>query len=696
MTFGLTSWLKANYPTLQYEVPIWYPSREQVDGREWLVTNGLGGYSMGTVSGANRRRYHAVLASAIPPPHNRHIVLSRIEEVLILDGVEFELSSNYWESGVVSPTGYKFIESFACLPCPTWVFEIDGHYLVKQLARCWGSDQVHVGYFWYPDPDKSLPDVKLICKFLVGFRPFHSEVKGSSDKKYSQFVSPNQVVIILNNEGNRLCLTWSEGAYETQKQWWWGYRWPTESVRGLADTEDLYLVGTVKVDLQEEKAFSVGASFENSINEPDIKAAVDSLIDRQKTLIEKANLDGSLRSNMLLLASDQFIVSEPDEGSSIGKTVIEGYPWYNAGGRAAMLTLPGLALATRRFDIAGEILEHFAGRIKSGVMPNHSLDFDHPNEKPHASYEGADITLWWGWALYQFYKVAKRTSADLAKAQIPLMIEAALHYSSYENHGITVDDDGLLRCADKRKEYSWMDSKVEEIPITPRPGKAVELCALWLNFLETILFLSQSLGEAHAELPRIKAMADLARVSMQKFWNPEKQCLFDVVDIGVVPSGKNDGSIRCNQLIAISLPFRALEREQEKAVLRIVEGELLTSMGIRSLSPSDPNYQGVFGCGFPHPDQYHRDLCRHQGTAWPWLLGQYCDALLNVYGPLPETVTRIRLLLQPLFDHFMEEDCLGSISEMFDGNRPHLPRGCPVYSLSVAELMRWHRWVSKQ
>ena len=228
MTFGLIGWLKSRYQDLAFEVPLWYPSRDKTDGREWLVTNGMGGYSMGTVSGANRRRYHAVLVSSMPPPYDRHIILSRVEEVLVVDGEEYELSTNHWASGVVSPTGYKLIESFSTHPCPTWVFEIDGHYLVKQLAHPWGTDQVYLGYHWLPDPDKSVDDVRITCKFLVGFRDFHDEVKGSSDKKYSQLVTPNQSSIFLDEESHRLSITWSDGFYEPHKQWWWDYRWPTE------------------------------------------------------------------------------------------------------------------------------------------------------------------------------------------------------------------------------------------------------------------------------------------------------------------------------------------------------------------------------------------------------------------------------------------------------------------------------------
>jgi 4-alpha-glucanotransferase len=369
-----------------------------------------------------------------------------------------------------------------------------------------------------------------------------------------------------------------------------------------------------------------------------------------------------------------------------------------------MQCLPGLTISTRRFDKAKELLAHFAKCIKYGVMVNRfpdCQDISAPDET--GEHESADVTLWWAWSLEKYYRASK--DKELIAEQLPVMIEAAQAYLQGATPGIAVDaNDGLLRCAAKDQEFTWMDAKVQGMPITPRPGKAVELCALWYNFLSSIGFLSGEIGSDAFEKPfqlkgestTLSNMAQKAKSSMQKFWNEEKRCLFDVIEMGVQPSTRHDESVRCNQLLAVSLPFRAFSIEQEKMILRTVEEELLTPMGVRTLSTSDPSYQGIFGCGLAHPDEYHRDLSRHQGTAYPWWLGQYCDALLNVYGSLPETVNRVRLTLQPLLDHSTEEDCLGSISEMFDGSRPQLPRGCPVSALSVAETMRWLRWIQKQ
>lgn len=699
MTFGIIGWLKSRYRDIDFEIPIWYPTREKPDNREWLVANGLGGYSMGTVSGANLRRYHAVLVSSMPPPCNRHVVLSRLEETVFVNGREFDLSTNYWASGVVSPTGYKYLESFTCLPCPTWVFEIAGNYLIKQLIHPWGSDEVYVEYNWIPDPDKSeseKDDARISTRFLVGYRPIHQQVKGNSQMKYAQFVSPNQAVIILDNKARRLCLTWTKGEYSTSKNWWWDYNLPIETKRGLPDSEDLYLVGSVSAPLVAESETTVAASFERPIHKVNPRQHLEEMIQRQNLLIERANLDKTQRTVALLLDCDKFLVEDYcSNNEERGLTVIEGYPWFNAGGRASMMSLPGLAISTRRLDDARNILITASRRIKNGIMPNYQKDFDFPAADSELEYEAADTTLWWGWALYHYWKVAR--DEDFIKVQLPQMVDAAVKYILGTNAGIKIDPvDGLLRCAHKQKVFTWMDTKVEGFPMTQRAGKPIELCALWYNFLETILFLADAVKEPAGNFTEIKAMSERAKGSMQKFWNEDKKCLFDVLEEGVATSPKNDESIRCNQLLAISMPFRAFTPEQEKMVLHMVEQELLTPMGIRTLASSDHNYQGVFGCGLTHPDQYHRDLSRHQGMVYPWLLGHYCDALVNIYGPLPETVNRIKITLQPLFEHFLQEEALGGISEMFDGSRPHLHRGCPESSLSVAELMRWYRWVAKQ
>lgn len=691
MTFGLISWLKSKYADLVYEVPLWYPSREQPDHREWLLTNGLGGYSSGTVSGAHTRRYHGMLVSALDPPHNRHVILSQVDELLIINGTVHQLATNHWASGVVSPTGYKQIESFTTLPSPTWVYEINGNYLIKQCSLTWGTNELQIGYTWLPDSDNETADVKLSIRFLTGYRNFHDKLAGSSDDRYPQFVSPNHSVIILSEAAKRLCLTWNRGDYESQKQWWWDYHWPEETARGEPDQQDLFFVGSVSTQLKAEEQFSIGASLDKPIEKPDCHASVERALKRQRDLLRIANLPRNPSANLLVLGCDQFLVAKTAEDPDLG--IIEGYPWFAESGRAAMISMPGLTLATRRFEDGKRVLKHYSDNIKDGIMPNRYIE--EPKTPVGFEYGAADVTLWWAWALYQYHKTTK--DLEFVKEQLPLMIKAANHYLNGTNKNIKVDPaDGLLKCSGVHQEHSWMDTRVADYPITPRSGKAVELCALWYNFLETIIFFSRSTNDSDSDVAQLEKYATLARQSMQKFWNADRQCLFDVIEPGFGSSNLPDESIRPNQLLAVSLPYRALTTAQEKSVLIAIESELLTPMGVRTLASTDLAYQSTYGCGFAHADQYHRDLSYHQGMAWPWLLGAYCDALINVFGLLPETTARINLVMGPLLSHLIEEAGLGSISEIFDGSRPHLPRGCIAQAWSVAEAMRFLSWQNRR
>ncbi|CAN5318446.1 amylo-alpha-1,6-glucosidase [soil metagenome] len=707
MTFGLTGWLKSQHRSIDYEIPLWYPSKEHPDSREWLSTNGLGGYSMGTVSGMNRRRYHASLVAATTPPIDRKVVLSRIEELVTIDGKAFDLATNSWASGVVSPTGYKKLDCFTTLPTPTWVYDLDGHYLIKRQALPYGKNELFCGYTFLPENDNDCPEVKLTTRFLVGFRDFHAAVKGSSDDRFPQFVSPNQTMIILNESGHRLCLTWASGKYETEKQWWWDYNWPDETARGEPDREDLFLVGTVTSTLNNGQEFSVGASFEQVIQNPNCFEAVERLIERQNRLINRASLPRSQKTDMLILACDQMIVPDvfaPAHSTSLPLptgadsesdrlSVIEGFPWFNDSGRAALQSLPGLALTTRRFRDSKAILMAFAERRQNGLIANRTLDSAKQNRLVFAS---ADVSLWYAWALYHHYRITK--DKDLVKTLMPVLIDIFKRFSATTGD-IKVSSDGLLDTGSPTEEYSWMDAKIGDLPITPRAGKAVELNALWYNFLETVLYLDNEVQFALPEQAQIKAAAELAKQSMIKFWNEDKQCLFDVIEARN-PSGNSnkghDDAIRPNQLLAVSLPFRAFSKPHERAILNVIETELLTPTGLRTLAVSDPQYQGVYGCGFQHADQYHRDLSYHQGTVWTWLIGSYFEALTNVFGTQSESIGRVKLLLQPFLAHLTEEACLGSISEIFDGSRPHLAKGCPTHAVAIAECMRWQAWQLKQ
>jgi 4-alpha-glucanotransferase len=681
MTFGLPSWFKSRYSELPYEVPVWYPSHDQPDHREWIVTNGLGGYSSGTICGAHTRRYHGVLLTPLNPPGNRHVLLSRIDEVVTVDNTTYELSTNHWASGVVAPTGYKLMESFTILPSPTWVFALGSNYLIKQLVVPWGSNQALLGYFWLPDHDRPPAAASITLRFLTGFRSFHDAVAGVGGRRYVQSATDNGSLVWQENSDYQLNLSWSHGKYHAQEQWWWSYHWLEEAARGLPDQEDLFLAGTLSATLDRQDEIIVSAGPERQEELPSsssFRAAVESGIKRHAQLLSRAALPRTHEHNLLVLACDQFLVkTEYLDGS--GMSVIAGYPWFSECGRDAMISLPGLTMATRRPEESKQVLSSISAFMTGGLLPGR---FSETSCQP--DFHAADTTLWWAWALHQYYRATK--DIDFIARQFPLLKEATRQYVEGTGRDIAVDpSDGLLRCGDSSPELTWMDAQVAGIPITPRSGKPVEVCALWYNMLEVLRQFASELGE---DIGPFRQLSELVLPSLQKFWNSERQCLYDVLEPGNKPAEKPNDAVRPNQLLALSLPFRAFTKIQERQILTTVDQELLTPLGLRSLSPTDPGYQGRFGCGFARADQYHRDLSYHQGTVWPWLLGPYCEALLNLHGPLPETYAKIRILLQPLLNHLMEEGCLGSISEIFDGNSPHMPRGCFAQACAVAETMR--------
>lgn len=677
MTFGLPNWLKSRYKELTYEVPVWYPAHDHPDRREWLVTNGTGGFSSSTIVDAHTRSYHGVLVSAVNEPVGRHIILSQVQEQVSIDGTDYDLSTNYWASGVVAPTGYRYLESFTILPVPTWVFNLDGNYLIKQQALARESNQVHIGYFWLPDRERASGSASLTIKFITAFRDFHSQVSGSAQKYYDQSVSGNQALVALCGCHVNLHLSWTAGVYEPRSQWWWGYHWPEEASRGTSDQEDRLLIGQLRTILSNAEPLEISAALGAETN-PSLMPAVQANLNYQKQILRTAALPRSIETDLMILAADQFLVHRKTSQVD-GTSIIAGYPWRNDSGRETMISLPGLALACRRFEDARKAIKLHSTLVKDGVMPSAFLD-----TRPEPEYRAVDPTLWWAWSLYHFYRCTK--DKEFLREQYDCLRKAALFYIQGTSDRIQVDPgDGLLRCGNPHDEMTWMDALVEGIPITPRSGKPVEIAALWHNMLGTLCYFA---GELDEDAEPFKDLFELSKKSMQKFWNAGRRCLYDLIEPLYRQSEKPDDSVRPNQLFAVSLPFRALSHQQERSILEVVELELLTPLGVRTLSPLDPAYQGRYGCGFSIADPYHRDLSFYQGSVWPWLIGAYCDALVNVNGEDPDVFARILALLHPLQQHLVEEGCVGSISEVFDGNEPRSAHGCFAHSLAVAEVMR--------
>lgn len=624
--------------------------------REWLETNGIGGFASGTVSGASTRRYHGLLTAATRPPLGRIRTLSKLEETLIIDGKKIELSANQFP-GSIHPEGFKYLSEFRLDPFPIWRYEIDGVVIEKKVFMVHDSNATVCR--WSTLSSLGAREVRLEVRPLVAFVDYH----------HLQHEDPTFESAFVENHGSISIRPYSElpevhfahnaVAIEISGYWYRNFEYAIERERGFEFTEDLFQPFVLDFDLT--KPATVITSIE-PFSVKDFDKLERAEIKRRNKLISTAGSKNDLTSQ-LVLAADQFIVKRGD-----GHTVIAGYPWFSDWGRDTMISLPGLTLATNRPKIAKAILLEFSKHISEGMLPNRF-----PDQGEEAEYNTVDATLWYFEAI-RAYVGATRDHALVKKHLYSKLSEIIAWHLRGTRYGIHVDTDGLLYAGEPGVQLTWMDAKVGDQVITPRTGKAVEIQALWFNALRIMSEFAERLGH-DSDANKFDSMADLAKLSFNAlFWNEVDQCLYDVVE-----NGTRDKLIRPNQIFAVSLAYSMLSEERARAVVDKVESELLTPVGLRSLSPRDPDYIPYY-VGSPH----ERDSAYHQGTVWAWLIGAFIDAYRRVY---PERVKRVEEIIDGFRPHLSEAGS-GQISEIFDAEWPHSPRGCPAQAWSVAEILR--------
>ena len=634
---------------------------EEAASREWLETNGIGGFASGTISGANTRRYHGLLTAATEPPLGRITMLSKFEETLIVDGRSFELSTNKY-SGNIYPEGYRYLKNFSLDLLPVWVFEVEGIEIKKKVFMVHGENTVVVKYLIKPKVKSQKSKVELVLKPLLSFVDYHALQHRNSEMNLDYDVVGNVVSV---HPYNRMpSLFFHHNALDVEKTGFWynDLEYAVEKERGFDFTEDLFQPFALKFDLAKDAILIVSTEKHDAF---DAAALEKTETARRKALIKKAGAKDEFTTR-LILAADQFIASRGE-----GHTVIAGYPWFSDWGRDTMISLTGLSLATNRPEITKDILLEFSRHISQGMLPNRF-----PDAGDEAEYNTVDATLWYFEAVRAY--LSKTGDYKFVRENLyeKLAGIAAWHVRG-TRYNIHVDTDGLLYAGEDDVQLTWMDAKIADLVITPRIGKAVEIQALWYNALRIMADLAERFGD-DLDKTRYDSMADLCRLSFNAvFWNEAEQCLFDVVE-----NGHRDGSIRPKQIFAVSLPFSMLDAERSRKVLEKVQSELLTPVGVRSLSPSDKNYCGVYK-GSP----FERDLAYHQGTVWAWLLGPFVDAYRKINGTGERSENKVSGLLSAFKTH-LSEDGVGQISEIFDGDAPHMPRGCFAQAWSVAEVLR--------
>jgi predicted glycogen debranching enzyme len=626
--------------------------------REWLETNGLGGWASSTITGAHTRRYHGLLVAATRPPVERMVMLSKLDEAIAVDGQQMELSTNVY-AGAVQPEGYQYLLSFTKPFFPEFIYEVAGVRLRKTIAVVHEENTTLILY----EVSKGSPDFTIELRPFMAGRNYHDLSHANGQINPDLKIEKDLFITRLYAGLPELYLSIPGARFEAQPDWYYKFEYIVEKARGQDFREDLFTPGVFKCRLTAGDRLGVIASTQNPSGR-DAFALLDREKERRQRLISAMPVVDET-TKILGLAADQFIVQRDSEL----KTIIAGYHWFTDWGRDTMIALPGLTLATGRFEDAKKIIRAFAHSISQGMLPNRF-----PDAGAAPEYNTVDATLWFFVAIYKYLKYTG-DKAFIENELLPVLEDIIDWHDRGTRYNIHVDEDGLLYAGEPGVQLTWMDAKIGDWVVTPRTGKAVEINALWCNALAIMAFLHDLLGN-QTPAQRYRERADKTKDSFRReFWYEEGGYLYDVVD-----GDTRDTSIRPNQIIALSLPFPLLEEQPSCKVLETVTDKLYTPFGLRSLAPDDPQYRPVYS-----GNGSERDSAYHQGTAWGWLLGPWLTAVVRFNGQ--DGKAAARTYFREITPH-LEDAGIGTISEIFDADWPHVPRGCIAQAWSVAEILR--------
>ena len=648
--------------------------------REWLVTNGLGGYASGTVAGVVTRRYHGLLVAALPAPLGRFVMLNHLlERVRLPDRRVSWLGDEDEVAGSNAADRPDHLVEFRLeLGLPVWRYRLVDLEIEKRVLMPYGQNTVHVTYRLVKGSDS----LRLSLRPSVQFRPYEAPVGASDPHEYRLSAhktcyelsgGPDLPVLRLMLHGHRPALTLDERGVAAVP-------YDMEKVRGYDDVGSLWSPGYFRADLIPDVPVTLVGSTESwdTIQAMTPDAAGRSEHDRRERLLGIAgkNAESDLEAE-LVLAADQFVITPAGRADEAARaraageevrTVIAGYHWFTDWGRDTMISLEGLTLLTGRVREAAYILRTFGHYVRDGLIPNMF-----PDGSKEGLYHTADASLWFFHAVGRFVKATG--DRETLRVLLPTLFDIVDHHLRGTRFGIGVDPhDGLLTQGAEGYQLTWMDAKVDDWVVTPRRGKAVEINALWYNALRYLESWAHEEGDARG--PELERAAERARRSFnERFWYTDGGYLYDVVD----GEHGDDPACRPNQIFAIALDFPVLDQPRHAPVLEVVRARLLTPFGLRSLAPGHPDYKSKYW-----GDLRSRDAAYHQGTVWAWLIGPFVDAWLKVH---PGDRRSARAFLDA-FDTHLSDACVGSISEIFDADAPYTPRGCIAQAWSVAEVLR--------
>jgi glycogen debranching enzyme len=668
---------------------------------EWLETNGIGGYASSTVVGAHTRRHHGLLVAALKPPVARHNLLTALDAALILQGRDHFLTCHIYPD-TLFPQGHRTLQRFELDPFPRWTHRLPDHITV--IHELWMDPGRNTTVLIWRLAEGASP-VELSVVPLLGLRDFNALTSSDSQTPAILDTSATGCLTIRPSALNiePLHLHHSPASLRVHDRWYRAFQLPVEATRETDHAEDLWNPGALRFELRPDEPAVLIATTEGAIGDPRIFASAswERRVDDQGRFALACPAEPA--AERLAPAVRAFRVARDKERP----TILAGYHWFSDWGRDTMIALPGLCLIPGRTEEAMAILRHWMSHLDQGMLPNRFPDHGEPPE-----YNTVDATLWFSVAVLRTWQClggrgpaslvpgedpwappSLPRMADLSNAEASFLHEAlraldqiVTAHRAGTRHGIRLDHDGLITQGEPGLQLTWMDAKWEDQVFTPRQGKPIEVQALWLNTLRTTALLRRLHGDVKSAEDLEALAGQVVRAVEEKFWHPERPGLADVIS----PEEEPDWSIRPNQIFAVSLPFPVVSREVAMDVFVTVDEHLLTPYGLRSLSPTHLDHIGVYEG--PRPV---RDAAYHQGTVWSWLIGPWVDAALRVHGATPEIARNLRGELEPLVEHIDTQAGLGSVSEIFDSDPPHAPRGCIAQAWSVAELLRV-LWVLSQ
>ena len=623
---------------------------------EWLETNGLGGWSGSSLTGAHTRRYHGLLVAAVVPPAERMVMLSKLDETIISGQNRYELSANNY-GNTIHPQGYQYLSGFKKHLYPEFIYEAGNIKLKKTIAMIHGENTVVINY----EALSAEHSFTLELLPLLAGRGYHSLLHANTAIEQNACFANDIFEVKPYAETPPVFIKIPRGQFKADPNWFYNFNYSVEQYRGLDFTEDLFSHGRLSVELKEGDSLGIIISTDNPLHK-DAHQLLEWETARRQSLLTNQPTDETTRQ--LVLAADQFIVKR---GEHL-KTIIAGYHWFTDWGRDTMIALPGICLSTGRYDDAKKIIAAFANSVSEGMLPNR---FQDNGEAPE--YNNVDGTLWYFIAIYKYLQATNDRDFVLNEI-LPVLKDIIDWHFKGTRYNIHVDEDDLLYAGEKGQQLTWMDARIGDWVVTPRMGKPVEIQALWYNALKIFSELLSMNGQHH-DAAIVTITSDKIKDSFaSQFWYTEGNYLYDVID----ENGKADATLRPNQLFTISLPFPLLENEKAEAVLKIVEEQLYTPVGLRSLPQNDIHYVHNYGGSI-----FERDSSYHQGTVWSWLLGPYIDAVVKTRKSIVDS--------QKIIDSFayhLNEGCIGSVSEIFDADAPFHPRGCVAQAWGVGEMLR--------